>query len=332
MAISFKGFIRGFFAAIVLFMMLSIPALAKTAEENFSLLNVKINGKMTVMAGETYIFHNGRYVACTTYHPDTSALPLSKGIGYDPFIKQIKNYPVTACNSKGKDSAGGIALTFDDHYVISWYSARELFKKYGARVTFFVDKYLEFNANELNLLKELKNDGHEIAGHGLYHLDAPQFVKEKSIDAYISEEIDSLIEVMAIDGFELTAFAYPGGARTKELYEALLKKFRIIRGTVYTGNKTALKNLDSAYYKPGNGNWLVFGVGIDGIYGNTVESILEGLERANRNGEVLVLYAHRIGESENENSYIVSMDKLEMILRYATHTNMKFYTISELAD
>ena len=229
-------------------------------------------------------------------------------------------------------SGPGIVITFDDHYVESWYSARELFNEYGARVTFFIDNYHQLSTDELNMLRVLNRDGHEIASHGLNHLNALEFIDSNSLEAYLAEEINPSINIMGKDYLKPTASAYPFGARTEKIDEALFNIFKIIRGTTYTSNRIRLKDLNSVYYKPGKSNRLVFGVGIDGIYRNTIEEILEGIDRAKNNGEILVIYAHIIGEEEDEHNYIVSKNKLEMILQYVKENNMTFYTISEVAN
>jgi peptidoglycan-N-acetylglucosamine deacetylase len=43
------------------------------------------------------------------------------------------------CGSpSGKPGAGGIALSFDDHFIKEWYELRPLFQKYNAKATFFI--------------------------------------------------------------------------------------------------------------------------------------------------------------------------------------------------
>ncbi|NLY72047.1 MAG: hypothetical protein GX076_10280 [Clostridiales bacterium] len=86
------------------------------------------------------------------------------------------------------------------------------------------------------------------------------------------------------------------------------------------------------YYMPGRSNGLVFGVGIDGIYNNTIEEILKGIDRARDKGEILVVYAHIIGDDEDDYSYMVSKNKLERILQYVKENDMVFYTMSEVAN
>ena len=232
---------------------------------------------------------------------------------------------------KNNHDKAGIVLTFDDRAVESWYSARDLFKKYDAKATFFVTKYHKLNQEKIEMLKNLKQDGHEVGSHGLNHIRATTFIKENSLKAYLSQEILPTVELMNIDGLGPTSFAYPYGSRKKEIDKALLEEFNIIRGTAPT-KKVKIKDQDLAYCTSGRGNKLVFGVGIDGIYENTVKDILDGIDRAKKNGEILTLYAHKIVEVENKEKYVVGRDKIETILKYAADNGMKFYTISEIAQ
>lgn len=236
---------------------------------------------------------------------------------------------------KGDNSAdtgkAGIVLTFDDRAVESWHSAKDLFEKYDAKATFFVTKYDSLSKDQIEMLKELQQDGHEIGSHGLSHLRATTFVKENSLEAYIAEEIVPSIKLMNADGIRPTSFAYPYGSRKKEIDNVLWDKFIIIRGTAPT-KELKIKEQDLAYCSPNGKNKLIFGVGIDGIYENSIEDILEGIDRAKNNGEILTFYAHKIVEVEDNEKYEVARDKIETILKYIVANDMKFYTISEIAQ
>jgi hypothetical protein len=82
------------------------------------------------------------------------------------------------------------------------------------------------------------------------------------------------------------------------------------------------------YYKWQN-ETLVRGAGIDYEYENTVEEIIEGMERASRNSEVLVLYGHTI--TYDATPYGTPEEKLISILEAAQILNLVFYTISGLS-
>jgi len=125
-------------------------------------------------------------------------------------------------------------------------------------------------------------------------------------------------------------FAYPFGARNREIDNALLKYFVSLRGVTYTGSDGCISNLDRAFFS-GSSRKVFFGVGIDRIYGNSVETIIEGLRRAKKENEVLILYGHKISKDPGE--YVINPQKLKKMLDFVYSTEkLCFYTISDLGD
>jgi peptidoglycan/xylan/chitin deacetylase (PgdA/CDA1 family) len=126
-----------------------------------------------------------------------------------------------------------LALSFDDAGIAEWMSARELLRAYGARVTFFVTRYASLSDEARAQLGVLASDGHDVAAHGVRHLRAPAYVEARGVTAYLAEEALPSIEVLRADGYEVTAFAYPYGARTGELDAALLDHVPVIRSVAF---------------------------------------------------------------------------------------------------
>ena len=127
----------------------------------------------------------------------------------------------------------GIALAFDDSDAEGWFSLRPMFQQYGARITFFVSRYQGIGEAGHEQLRQLHADGHDIAAHSVEHLNAPYFVEEHGLAAYLDEEALPSITILEEQGYEVTSFAYPFGARTSELDEALLRHIPIVRGIAY---------------------------------------------------------------------------------------------------
>lgn len=73
-----QGFLCGFLAAIVL--LISVPALAETIQATFNVINIKINGKLEVKAGEYFTLPDGREVPYTIVYSDTTYLPLRETV------------------------------------------------------------------------------------------------------------------------------------------------------------------------------------------------------------------------------------------------------------
>lgn len=249
-------------------------------------------------------------------------------LGVSIFI--VKNTWET--QSKQKEITTGIVLTFDDKSILEWHESRSLFNKYDAKATFFVNGVEDIEQNHFSLLKELEKDGHEIGSHGLNHLNSINYVENNSINDYIEKEIVPSIEKLTEEGFKVTSFAYPFGARLEEIDEALFDKFNIIRGTSYTNETISIKDQDLAYYSPENPNKIVFGVGIDEGYNNSIQDVIAGLERAKNNNEVIILYGHNIKDNADDDKYTTTKEMLESIFKYAVDNDMNFYTISELSN
>ncbi len=116
----------------------------------------------------------------------------------------------------------GLALSFDDEAIDAWYAARDLFKKWNAHVTFFVAGYGSWTGEQRAKLAALAADGHDVQPHGMYHLNAVDYVAEHGIDSYLQREVLPSIEQLRVDGYPITTFAFPYGATNDEINEAVL--------------------------------------------------------------------------------------------------------------
>ncbi|HLL21280.1 MAG TPA: polysaccharide deacetylase family protein, partial [Kofleriaceae bacterium] len=123
----------------------------------------------------------------------------------------------------------GIALSFDDHNVAGWTAFRPKLAEAGARVTFFVSGYAFLDEESRAQLRALAEDGHELGAHSVRHRRAPPYVENRGLSAYLTEEVLPSIAILRDDGYDVTSFAYPYGARTSELDEAILKHVRTVR-------------------------------------------------------------------------------------------------------
>jgi peptidoglycan/xylan/chitin deacetylase (PgdA/CDA1 family) len=75
----------------------------------------------------------------------------------------------------------GLCLSFDDYCVDEWFTLRELFLKYNARVTFFVTKFDTLTTTQVQKLRILQQDGHEIGFHGARHFLSEHQIKKHSM-------------------------------------------------------------------------------------------------------------------------------------------------------
>lgn len=214
---------------------------------------------------------------------------------------------------------GGIALSFDDDFVDQWFAQRELFARYDARVTFFVTRFAQLEEGELERLRTLEADGHEIGCHGVSHLDARE---AESAERYVREEVEPALAAMAAQGFTPASFAYPWGGRSAELDWLLARRFPVVRGS------GRLEKLERSLVEPGN-RGLVIGASIDSSKADAA-AIVAALREAKAQKKVVVLYAHRITADDIPQSHITP-ETLEAVLAEAKALDLPFLTMSELA-
>ncbi len=218
----------------------------------------------------------------------------------------------------------GIVLTLDDDYVDDWTNAHEILREYDWRATFFVTKFAELNTLEIEQLHALKDYGHEIAGHGLNHIDARNYVAQHGADAYLEAEIYPMVSLMDNNGLHAGSFAYPFGARNTATDDILFDEFTMLRGTTYGQLPPASHN---CYY---TGNRLVYGLGLDNSYAHfDLSYFLSLLDYAKSHNKIVIFYAHKpVATVTGE--YQTELQTLITICNYVKANNMKFYKISEL--
>lgn len=86
---------------------------------------------------------------------------------------------------------------------------------------------------------------------------------------------------------------------------------------------TPLSQTDSTYYD-WDGQKVLCAAGLDPESGNSLDSVMGGLERAARQGEVLLLFAHTPGVT-------VPLDRLEAVLARARDLGLDFITARDIA-
>jgi hypothetical protein len=135
------------------------------------------------------------------------------------------------------DLAGGgsprpaLALSFDDEAIDAWYEARSLFARWNAHVTFFVANYENFTPSQRTKLAELAALGHDVEAHGMYHLNAIDYVATYGIENYLQREVLPYIALLEAAGFPITTYAFPYGASTDEISDAVLEYVPQVRVT-----------------------------------------------------------------------------------------------------
>jgi peptidoglycan-N-acetylglucosamine deacetylase len=226
-----------------------------------------------------------------------------------------------------KPAQAAFVISFDDQYVAAWYAQRALFLKYNVRATFFITNPDSLTTIEVEMLRKLANDGHEIASHGARHVNAINSVEENSLEAYVQQEIVPSIKSLQELGFSPVTFAYPYGANSKTIDHELLKYFYLLRGDSWKVHGKDINELDKIYYSY-NGRRVINGLGIDKNSGVTLQDLEEGFKRANKEEEAIVLYAHNI--SSEAEGYAITPQSLEAIFKLAQKHKLKSLSFKEL--
>ena len=227
-------------------------------------------------------------------------------------------------NPKPKHPNAGVVITFDDTSVDEWDQADKILRLYSWKATFCVSKINTLTYPEITKLQKLQQEGHEIAGHGYNHFKAPDYVAENGIDKYIDQEINPMLDLMHFYSLKVTSFAYPYGFRNAEIDSALLKKFKIVRGTTYG---TEAPFFQYCYF---NNSRSVLAIGIDTDYPNfNIPYLLKLLEFAKRKNKILILYGHKPVDNITAN-YQTETSTLQLICNYVQQHKMTFYHLSDL--
>ncbi len=128
-------------------------------------------------------------------------------------------------------TGAGWAFTVDDDEVDTWYAWRDQLRAHKVKVTFFVTRYDRLTDRQKQELHELVADGHDIEPHGKAHENAVAYVAAHGLDSYVRDEVRPSKDALVADGYAPIAFAYPYGAHTAAIDDALLPEFALLRTT-----------------------------------------------------------------------------------------------------
>lgn len=237
-------------------------------------------------------------------------------------------FPDEDVSDECRAQKAGIVLTFDDLLVSSWYKMHtDLFVAEGIKATFFLSRvyFLSEGSSSVDKLHEMIDYGHEMGCHTMHHKKLSDYLKEKTIDQYIEEEIEPSIDKAASLGISFNSFAYPFGNGNSEVDKRLFEYFDIIR---YTGGILDKDNT-RPYFIDRCRNILMSGA-IDDPYDVDKDDITASLERAKEYDSIVIILAHEpTEEPPGSQSYFVTYDLLKHLIDEAKRLGMPFYTISE---
>ncbi len=126
----------------------------------------------------------------------------------------------------------GVAISFDDKMnIMSWNESIPFLSEHEIVATFYVDRWHQLTDEEISILLELQNLGHEIGIHTMNHSNYYDFKEDGgTAEDYLNIEVLPAITIAEELGFEISTFSYPHGARDAEIDEILLDYFTVLRG------------------------------------------------------------------------------------------------------
>lgn len=245
------------------------------------------------------------------------------------------------CGSpSGKPGAGGIAISFDDHFIKEWYQLRPLFEKYNAKATFFITCPDSLNAEEVAMLKQLEKEGHEIGFHGTVHAKSTELMAAGGPKGYIETELEPGLRHMHAAGFKPTSYAHPGGNHNDRVDSVLLAKgFTILRDVAISRRKYngfqlyawPPRWMNAIYYAfEGRQDVDALMIDIDEV---TVVEMMEAIQEAKEKGTALMVFGHKPlyqKDAIKKGEYGFDVAFLASLLTEAHAQQLKFYTMSEL--
>lgn len=245
---------------------------------------------------------------------------------------------IFACKDKKLAHQAGIAISFDDRFVKEWYQLRPLLKKYNAKCTFYITQPDSLSDKELMWLHELQKEGSEIGCHGAMHVRSMYYIWDFSLNEYMKNEIFSALKTMKKQGFSPKTFAHPGGSQTWYSDRELLKYFTLLRDvsvktrTLWDFDYThEIEDIDEIFYQH-EGIRKVNALLIDTSAKLSIEDIKKGLQRASKEGSVMMIFGHKplTKTTQKSDEYGFDIQFLEQILSESAKLNLKTYTMQEL--
>lgn len=184
-----------------------------------------------------------------------------------------------------EEKQGGIVLAFDDGYP-SWIHiiAPELPRIGGVATGFVNNQRIHFGDLSFDDLRALQDEyGWEIGTHTYHHFNAPEFVKQKGLSAWITEELEASVTELQSKGLKIQSMVFPYNAFTKELSAEAMKRFtNFRRDTVYP--------IASSVGEDGS----IPGTGLDIGFYVPMEQVFKWIDFALLQDKFLFLYGHKV--------------------------------------
>ncbi len=281
------------------------------------------------------VFSLGILAADFTEGPNSPATDCTRNVNAEKcaiMTGDKSNVKTARCKPEQLENSGVLLLSFDDRNFDGWIKALPIFKKYGARATFFISG--EFSKETIAACKRLMADGHSIGLHGRTHANVPEYVAKHGAQAYFKNEIDKPKRQTHAALIPTDDFAYPNCRRTDETDKLLLQRFDRLRGGLGKIRPYDPKGLKRDRLKPLVTDDRVFfpvkelasrrvlnSLLIGEFYNTDIDDVLACVKRAGERKEVLVLASHKIEPGATRIN--MKSEWLEKILATAKESGVK---------
>lgn len=235
------------------------------------------------------------------------------------------NFIASAIGEKNPEKTprnGIICLTFDDKYAKSWAENIDLFKKYGARASFFISGQITPDI-AANLLK-LKKAGHTVGVHTLSH---KTFKNRKpsleECEAYYKSEVKPQVDALKKVGIDVKSMAMPNNAHNptidKYLFSHGMKRLRVGGDNFARSQWRNSMGFDAMK--------MMRGEGVGEFYNTDIDALLKRIEYASESNSIFVLFSHDIAKDAKH--VHMKREWLEKILAKAKELGMEFRTLED---
>ena len=214
------------------------------------------------------------------------------------------------------DEQSGILLSFDDDYWQAWRKHFDMFDRYGARVTFFVQGKIEpgFTNEVESFSLEALERGHDLGFHTINHHD----LRRVSRETFFAETIEP-ITAFSRAGIPFSSFAFPFGFSYTWMHEALVPFFPFIRGYGVNIRLLDTRTISGGYFVSTAIDNIIFPD--ESRFKNDIRLILLA---AKFTGNTIVPFTtHDIADSVQ---WGITPGRLEFLLRTARELRLNFYT------
>lgn len=220
-----------------------------------------------------------------------------------------------------KKGRGAVCFTFDDYAGANWLKADKIFKKYNARVTFFIVG--QITPEKVAVMKKLQQAGHSIGLHSIRHRNAVPLPQKWDMKKYFDTEVRPQLDICRKNGLDIRGFAYPNNRRSEVTDQELFKHFDYLRAGLGKARKTIFYGAKDLKKK-----MVLGGGGIGAYYKSDVNTLKKILKQAADSNTMIVFFSHNIYPKARHVHMPAEM--LEALLKYASELGMKVVGINEI--